>query len=155
VFDLVHELCHVLRHLRAGHDAIVELDEIGRDHEDAEETEASDFSGELLLGDPDRLAHAVVDAARGSGPAIWRNIAPIAEREGVNAGVLANYLAHRLDRENLYKNGWGAAAKLQRGDTGAPDTARQLLLDRLDWERLTDDDALVLTGALNDAEEER
>ncbi len=153
VFDLGHELCHVLRHLRAGHDAIIELGEIGHEYDDDEETEASEFSGELLLGDPDRLAHSVVNAARESGPAIWRNVAPVAQREGVNAGVLANYLAYRLDRENIFKDGWGAAANLQRNDTRAPEAARRLLLEHLDWTRLTGDDALVLTGALAGAEE--
>lgn len=152
VFDLGHEVCHVLRHLRPGHDAIVELEEIGRDH-DAEETEASDFSGELLLGDPDRLAHAVVDAAGSQGNRIWRHIGPVATREQVNPGVLANYLAHRLDRENVFKGGWGAAANLQQGDTDAPATARGLLFEHLDFGRLTDDDAQVLTGALGRDEE--
>lgn len=152
VFDLGHELCHVLRHLRAGHEAIIELDEIGRDHYD-EEADASDFAGELLLGDPDRLAHAVVNAAGADGRRIWDKIAPVAQREEVNAGVLANYMAHRLDRESIFKAGWGAAANLQRGDTDAPSTARALLLERLDWSRLTEDDAQVLAGALRSDEE--
>lgn len=152
VFDLGHELCHVLRHLRAGHDAIVELEEIGRDH-DAEEAEASEFSGKLLLGDADRLAHAVVNAAGGQGNRIWRNIGAVAASEQVNPGVLANYLAHRLDREGIFKGGWGAAANLQHGDTDAPATARTLLLEHLDFGRLTDDDAQVLTGALDREED--
>lgn len=152
VFDLGHELCHVLRHLRAGHDAIIELDEIGRDH-DEEEVEASDFAGEALLGEPDRLAHAVVEAAGGRGNRIWAAIAPVARTEDVDAGVLANYVAHRLDREDIYKGGWAAAANLQRGDTGAPATARSLLLEHLDWQQLAKDDAQVVAGALHLDEE--
>ena len=152
VFDLGHELAHVRRHLGPAHDAIVELEEIGRDHHDREETEASDFSGELLLGDPDRLAHAVVRAAGGQGTRIWASIATVAAQEQVNPGVLANYLAHRLDRENISKAGWGAAANLQQGDTDAPATARRLLLEHLDLDRLADDDAQILTGALGPGE---
>jgi transcriptional regulator with XRE-family HTH domain len=153
VFDLGHELFHVLHHLDAGRDAIIEFEEIGHEQHDAEEEASSDFSETLQLGDADRLAQAVVSAAGGNGQRIWKQVEPIATREGVHPGVLANYMAYRLAHQGI-SQGWGAAANLQREDQSAPQTARRLLLEHIRWERLTDDDALVLEGALSDADEE-
>jgi transcriptional regulator with XRE-family HTH domain/Zn-dependent peptidase ImmA (M78 family) len=147
VFDLGHEICHVLRHLGGGREGIVEIQEIGESDEE-EEVEASEFSGVLLLGDPDRLAHQVVDTAKGKGPRIWRAVDAVAEEEGVDRGVLANYLAYRLDNEGIFKGGWGAAAKLQQGEDRAEEIVREALDTRLDWNALTADDSEILAASL-------
>lgn len=154
VFDLGHEVCHVVRHLRPDTPAIVEFEEIGRAGEDEEEeVEASDFAGELLLGDPEALANLVVRAAGGATERLRSALPRVAAREDVDVGVLANYVAHRISSEQGNQRVWGVAANLQTGTEGAPALARALLEERLDWSRLSDDDAAVLRGALQDEEE--
>jgi transcriptional regulator with XRE-family HTH domain/Zn-dependent peptidase ImmA (M78 family) len=151
VFDLGHELCHVVRHLRSETPAIVEFEEIGQAREDEqEEVEASDFAGELLLGDPDAIAQQVVSAAGGATERLRSAVPRVAAREGVDVGVLANYMAYRISSEQGNHAVWGVASNLQSGSKGAADTARRLLKERLDWGRLTDDDAAVLSGALEE-----
>lgn len=151
VFDLGHEICHIVRHLRPETPAIVEFEEIGlAGEEEQEEVEASDFAGELLLGDPDAIAHRVVAAAGGSTERLRSALPRVAAREGVDLGVLANYVAHRISSEQGNHLVWGVAANLQEGTEGAPAIARRLLEEHLDWTRLTDDDADVLRGALDE-----
>ncbi|MCW3101513.1 MAG: hypothetical protein JWL77_7131, partial [Chthonomonadaceae bacterium] len=147
-FDLGHEICHVVRHLGEAESAIVEFDEIGV-ADDAQEREASEFAGEILLGDPESLVQQVVRRAGGTGEALKGALPPVARQAGVDVGVLANYLAYRLQEEQSFDfNWWPVAARLQQGDREAPSVARDLLLDRLRWERLADDDAAILRAAL-------
>jgi Zn-dependent peptidase ImmA (M78 family) len=148
-FDLGHELCHVVQHLRLETPAIVEFEEIGRAGElEDEEVEASDFAGELLLGDPDAIAQKVVSAAGGATERLRSAVPRVAAREGVDVGVLANYMAYRISTEQRNQAVWGVANNLQSGGAGASETARRVLKEHLNWDRLTDDDAAVLNGAL-------
>lgn len=154
VFDLSHETGHVTKHLKPDAPAIIEFAEIGVGDED-EEIEASQFAGTLLLGDPEAMAQRVVDAARGRGPNLKAAVVKVAREAGVDAGVLANYIAYRLDLTPGFDFPfWSVAANLQQGDRDAPDVARRMLKERIDWDRLAEDDAWVLRGALADGEDE-
>jgi transcriptional regulator with XRE-family HTH domain/Zn-dependent peptidase ImmA (M78 family) len=154
VFDLGHEICHVVRHLSPDSPAIIEFDEIGANEED-EEVEASQFAGVLLLGDPDALAKRVVDVAGGHGPNLKRAVVRVAQEADVDVGVLANYIAYRLDLTPGFDFPfWSVAANLQEGDRDAPQIARRMLKQRIDWDGLAEDDAWVLRGALLDGEDE-
>ena len=147
-FDLGHELCHVVRHLDEGDPVIVEFDEIGVADDD-EEREASEFAGAVLLGDPEGLVQEVVRRAGGFGPALKHSVPIVAQQAGVDVGVLANYLAYRLQEEPSFDfNWWPVAADLQRGARTAPLIARDMLLERVRWERLTPNDAAILRAAL-------
>jgi transcriptional regulator with XRE-family HTH domain/Zn-dependent peptidase ImmA (M78 family) len=146
-FDLAHELRHVLGHLHPGQTAIIEFDVIGVNH-DEEEREASQFAGELLLDDAEDLFQEVVQHAGGKGPRLKAGVQAVSAKRGVDAGVLANALAWRLDLQDFPFPFWSVANNLQRGDTDAPSIARRLLEEHLDRAALTDDDALVLQGGL-------
>jgi transcriptional regulator with XRE-family HTH domain/Zn-dependent peptidase ImmA (M78 family) len=146
-FDLAHELRHVLRHLRADQTAVIELDAIGRSH-DEEESEASQFGSELLLEDSQMLLEEVVEHAGGFGPNLRKGLLAVSAKRDVDVGVLANALAWRLDQQHFEFPMWSVANKLQQGDTDAPSIARRILDEHLDRSALTDDDALVLAGAL-------
>ena len=147
-FDLGHELGHVALHLTRDNFAIVELDVIGRGRNDEEEDEATEFAGELLLGDPEALAHRAASAAGGIVDALKRTLPRVARDADVDLGVLANYMAFRLESEGTTERFWATAGSLQKGDADAHALARAILDEHLDWSRLTPDDALVLAGAL-------
>ena len=153
-FDLAHELRHVLGHLHPGQTAIIELDAIGQNHDD-EEAEASQFASELLLENSDTLLQEVVEHANGFGPHLRKGLLAVSAKHDVDVGVLANALAWRLDQQHFEFPMWSVANKLQQGDTDAPVIARRVLEEHLDRTALTEDDALVLQGALTlDQEEE-
>jgi len=152
-FDASHEALHVIRHLSAEQPAVVEFDEIGRSHAE-EEREASEFAGDVLLGpDPHGLAERAASAAGGVGQRLKGVLPAFAEREGVELGALANYLAFRLSSEDHGSVFWGVAAKLQRGEQNAYGLAHDLLESRLEWGRLEGDERLILEGALDRGEE--
>ncbi len=151
-FDLAHELRHVLSHLHPHQTAIIEFEAIGLSH-DEEESEASQFAGELLLEDAESLMQEVVQHAGGRGPRLKASVQAVSAKHGVDTGVLANALAWRLDLQNFPFPFWSVANNLQRGDTDAPGIARRLLEEHLDRAALTDDDTLVLQGALTLDEE--
>jgi transcriptional regulator with XRE-family HTH domain/Zn-dependent peptidase ImmA (M78 family) len=147
-FDLAHELGHVARHLEeAG--GVVESGEITPLGEpDGDEQEASDFAGEILLGDPDTLARILAQLTEGHLPRLKAQVRLLAEREHVESDALANYMAYRLAAEN--ENWWATAAKLQDESGQAQLLARTRLLERLDLARLAPDDRAILTSALQE-----
>lgn len=146
-FDLAHELGHVARHLDASTPSVVELTEINLvAAEDDDEQEANDFAGDLLLGNPDALAQELAQRTVGALPRLKGEVQNAARDHRVEADALANYMAWRLDLEG--ESWWGTAAKLQDASGRAPLLAREALLARIDWSRLTEDDAALLRAAL-------
>jgi len=147
-FDLAHEMGHLARHVDENSPSVVEVGEIRpvSDDED-DEQEASDFAGELLLGDPDRLAQELVARTERSLPRLKQEVKRLASESGVEVDALANYMAWRLAGEG--ENWWSTAAGLQDESGQAPVLALQMLRDRIDWSLLDDDDAALLSGALD------
>jgi Zn-dependent peptidase ImmA (M78 family) len=152
-FDLGHETGHVSRHLSAALPAVLELGEITPfgDAEstasDEQEEEASEFAGELLLGNPEALAERVVEVARGKVEWLKQAVATVATEAGVETDALANYIAYRLSRQG-FNDWWGVATNLQEAHQEAPEIARRELLERLDFDALADDDRDLLQAAL-------
>jgi transcriptional regulator with XRE-family HTH domain len=146
-FDLAHELAHVLRHLGEHQPAMVELEPIGEAIE-AEESEASEFASELLLGDSESLLHEVIAQAGGKGPRLKGAVTAVAAIHHVDAGTLANALAWRLQLQDFPFPFWSVATNLQSGERDAPELAAQMLDRHLRPERLAEDEALMLKGAL-------
>jgi transcriptional regulator with XRE-family HTH domain len=146
-FDLAHELAHVLRHLGARQPAVVELEPIGEASDD-EESEASEFANELLLGDSESLLHEVVAEAGNQGRRLKGAVAVVARNRDVDTGALANALAWRLQLDGFEFPFWSAAANLQSGERDAPGLAARVLERHLRPERLARDEALMLEGAL-------
>lgn len=152
-FDLGHELGHVARHLDEATPSIVELAEINPvAAANDDEQEANDFAGELLLGDPDALAQELAGRTSHALPRLKGEVQKAAQDHGVEVDALANYMAWRLDLEG--ESWWGTAARLQDESGTAPVRARAALLERIDWSRLTEDDAALLHAALDWSEEE-
>ncbi|HWH09668.1 MAG TPA: XRE family transcriptional regulator [Solirubrobacteraceae bacterium] len=146
-FDLGHELAHVSRHLDSTSGVVVEVTEVGRFSEDDDEQEANDFAGELLLGEPDSLARELADRTEHQLQRLKAEVQKLAAERDLATGSLANYMAYRLGAEG--EDWWATAAVLQDSDGTAAKIARQALLERLDRNRMTTEDAALLDAALD------
>jgi len=76
----------------------------------------------------------------------------VAAANHVRGDILANYMAFRLSLSNI--NWWGAASNLQVTDPRPWQIARQILLERVDFDRMATEDRAVLSRALDDTEED-
>jgi transcriptional regulator with XRE-family HTH domain len=152
-FDLGHELAHLARHVGLKNPAVVESQEIDPvESDDDDEQEASDFAGELLLGRPDQLAHELAERAEHSLPRLKQEVIRLAEERDIEVDALANYMAWRLSKEG--EDWWGTAGGLQDDSNRAFALAREMLISRVDWTQLDDDDSALLKAALTwEAEE--
>lgn len=72
----------------------------------------------------------------------------MAEKEGVEADALANYMAYRLSIQQL--DWWGAANNLQKTDPLPWVTARDILLEHVDLSYLNKFDRDLLMRAIDD-----
>lgn len=148
LFDLVHELSHVARHLSEHRSSIIEADEISPLEDDSgEEWEASSFASELLLfGRAEELAEISVKFAQHKVEFLKSAVLRVAAAEHVPVDVLANYLAYRLSMQNI--NWWGAANNLQITEPSPLEIARRFFLEYVNLDRLNPDDQDLLLRAV-------
>ena len=130
LFDLLHELYHASQHPDQDTFEVIEADETSDERRvSSEEVMASQFAGEVMLkGRADEIAKLCVAAAGGRVQRLTAIVPDIAERESVDVGALANYLAFRLSWQSI--NWWGAAANLQRSDDDPWEVARDVFFQR-------------------------
>ena len=96
LFDMAHELGHILLHLSENQSSIIEIDEISPFHESDEEWEASEFASNLLFGrDVEKLAELCVDVAQNKVEKLKSAVIQVAANEHVPVDLLANYIAFR------------------------------------------------------------
>ncbi len=127
---------------------MVEADPIERQDSDEEEA-ANDFADAVMLaGRAEELAEKCVEAAEGNVEWLKRVVPEVAEKEGVEADALANYMAYRLSIQQL--DWWGAANNLQKTDPLPWVTARDILLEHVDLSYLNKFDRDLLMRAIDD-----
>ena len=156
LYDLLHELKHVASHLRDERPLVIESAEISPlsdQYQDSdEEWEASEFASNVVLfGRAEELAQECVEMARGSVEQLKWAVERVAAIEHVPVDALANYLAFRLARQGL--RWWGAANNLQVTDPPPWQAAHDLLLERVELDRLSKPDCDLLLRALSEPEE--
>jgi hypothetical protein len=149
-FDLLHELDHAGSAPDSPEFAIVEEPIAERIRSSEGERAASRYAGDALLGGrAEQLAEECVEAARGSVERLKSVVPIVADKAGVGADVLANYLAFRLSLQDI--NWWGVAANLQPASTPQPwQVARDMLLRRADLGALNESDRILLTNAVSE-----
>ena len=146
--DLLHELWHAGNEPDLAEHPLIEESEMsdsrrGSPHERA----ASRFAGDVMLaGRAEELAELCVEEAKNSVEQLKLALPIVAEREGVTVDALANYMAFRLSLQGI--NWWGAATNLQRSSWEPICTPRDLLLERVDLNRLNEIDQNLLLRAL-------
>jgi cytidylate kinase len=148
VHDLLHEYFH------AASDPDLEEHPVIEDSETSvmrrtspEEVAASRFAGDVALGGrAEELAGICVEEALGSVERLKKAVARVAEREGIDVGALANYLAFRLSRQGI--NWWAAATNLQPAIPVPRCTPREMLLKNADLTCLNPVDRGILLRSL-------
>ncbi len=118
-FDLLHELYHASQHPELKEFSNIELSETSAERRlDQEELDANKFASEVLLGES---AGEYVDLCfkKAQGKVHWLKnaVTQVADRNGIDVGVLAYQVANRVEamsKESGKKvNWWGAANNLQ------------------------------------------
>jgi transcriptional regulator with XRE-family HTH domain/Zn-dependent peptidase ImmA (M78 family) len=150
LFDLAHELGHILQHLSEEQSSIIETDEISPFNESDEEWEASEFASNLLFGrDVEKLAELCVEVAQNKVEKLKSAVIQVAANEHVPIDILANYMAFRLNKTNNI-NWWGAANNLQITETSPWLISKQMLLKNIRRSNLSEEDFYMLLRALDE-----
>ncbi len=151
LFDLLHELWHAGEEPDQPERSLLELPETDPDRrQSTEEKHASMFAGNVVLaGRAEELVNIVLKETDGLIPRFKATVQKVADREGVSAASLANYIAFRLSLQG--QNWWGTANNLQ--PEGDPWTiTRDAFLLRCDFSQVTLTDRELLTRALEEPE---
>jgi transcriptional regulator with XRE-family HTH domain len=156
----LHDNLHEFRHAGEEPDqperTIIEAPETSPERRESdEEVEATMFASDVVLdGRAEELARLCVQATKRGGRGTGRlellsSVVPaIADREGVPADALANYIAFRLSLQG--ENWWGPAMNLQRTDEDPWRIARDILLEYVKLSRLSGPDRDLLARALTE-----
>jgi hypothetical protein len=152
-FDLLHELWHAAEQPGESEFTVIEsTQDAAAARESEAEARASLFAGAVALeGRAEALVKQCVDIAGGNIPMLSATVPRVATAAGVSVGLLANYLAFRLSLQG--EDWWGAAQNLQEGGEDPWEIARDELLKRVDFVRLSEPDRELLIKALTTVEE--
>lgn len=148
IHDFFHELRHAGEDPSASEFENVDLELLPKERrESPEEQAATIFAGDVVLdGRAEALAEECVKEARGSVERLKGVVPRVATENGVPTDALANYMAFRLALQGI--NWWGASTNLQATDEEPWQEARDFLIDRLDFSRLSEVDLVILLRAL-------
>jgi len=146
--DLLHELWHAGNEPELEEHPLIEEHEMSASRRQSQhEVAASRFAGDVMLaGRAEDLAELCVQEANNSVEQLKQVLPAVAQKEGVAVDTLANYMAFRLSLQGI--NWWGVATNLQRGALKQPHTPRDLLLERVDLNRLNVVDQNLLLRSL-------
>ena len=146
--DLLHELWHAGNEPELEEHPVIEESETSDYRSNSrQEVAATQFAGDVMLsGRAEELVELCVRTAQNSVERLKQTLPRVARREGVAVDALANYMAFRLALQGI--NWWGAATNLQRVGWELPCTPRDVLLERIDLNRLNEVDQDLLLRAL-------
>jgi transcriptional regulator with XRE-family HTH domain len=149
LYDLLHELAHLLKGHVTDDVAVIEEQPISPDVEDPQEDEANEWAEDAIFDGNSEVIEAACAKECGGNLRLLKHVVPrIAARFNVNCGALANYMAYRLASE--HKDWWGAAKNLQPTTEKPFETARSVLIQRAQFDRLNPVDRDLLMRALGD-----
>jgi ribosome-binding protein aMBF1 (putative translation factor) len=150
IVDILHEFRHAGEDPNAAEFTVVEETEIlTSDQKPEAERVATEFAITVALkGHGEALITECVKTA--SGKVEWLKSAclRVAERHDVDVGVLANYLAYRLQSKDI--NWWPTAATFQADGDKARDLARRSFFKHVNLSLLNDLDRQLLENALQE-----
>ncbi len=148
--DLLHELFHAARFPdRPNHEVVEEPETSDIRREDPEERQATWFASLVATrGRAEELFAAAVAEVDGDLQRLKSAVARQATASGVDVGVVANYVAHRLSLQGV--NWWSAAANLQDRSLDPLEAARDAFFRRFEFSRLDATGLELLQLALHD-----
>jgi transcriptional regulator with XRE-family HTH domain len=146
--DLFHEVRHAGENPEQETFSVLEASDTAKERRTSpEEQAASEFAGEVILGGrSDELALMCAAAANKQVERLKAVVPQMAKREGVRVDALANYMAFRLSLDGI--NWWPTASVLQGENVRPWQTARDILLEHIDFSRLNEVDQSLLQQAL-------
>lgn len=150
LFDLLHDFCHATQRPEDSDNAVIELPPNDPARlEDPDEMAANEFASDVTVaGQGDLLWDAAAEATEGKLPKLKAVLPKIARKVGVELGVAAYYMAHRLTTYG--ENWWGAASNLQPEDEQPWLVARDLLLENVDMQSMAPTDCKLIQAALRE-----
>jgi transcriptional regulator with XRE-family HTH domain/Zn-dependent peptidase ImmA (M78 family) len=150
-FDLFHEFWHATLHQSTKGNQIIEIEDFSdlkTDSISKEEREASLFAGAVLLGrSPDKLVRMCLKEANNDLAKLKQAVKKVAQTEDVPVDVLANCVAFRLSQEG--HDWWGPAENLQEQKTDIPEIVKDILLEYINLDTISQLDLELLTRALD------
>ncbi len=151
LFDLLHELAHIILGHVTDNTSIIEEQPIALENTGDDEDKASEWAEDALFdGESEAIEEACTRACKGDLRQLRGVLGPVAETFNVNLGVLANHMAHRLASEG--EDWWGTAHNLQTEGADPYDMARLELLRRIDLQNLNSIDKELLMRAITEEE---
>lgn len=149
LFDLLHELFHASQYPELETFSVIEADETAVERRESdEEISANQFAENIIFdGQANELAKKCVAKANKNIAMLSIAVSKVANEEGVDAGMLANYLAHRLSRKGI--NWWGSAQNLQNKKQNAWEIAKKIFLKRFPLKQSDDIDQILVNNAIN------
>jgi transcriptional regulator with XRE-family HTH domain/cytidylate kinase len=146
--DLLHEYFHAASNPDLEDYPVIEESETSEARRKSpEEIAASSFAGNVMLdGRAEELAALCVDSAKGSVERLKTAVQRVADREAIDVGALANYMAFRLSQQGI--NWWAAATNLQSPISDSRCTPREMLLKNADLTSLNPVDRGILLRSL-------
>ena len=150
LFDLIHEVRHAaLNPEQMNFDILEDADNINSQTPiSAEEKDANIFAGQVLLkGKAIQLANEAIDLAEAKTERLKSAVIDIANREGIEPGTLANYLAFQLMAQHNTP-WWGVANNLQPVQPDIWQTARKVLFENARFTDLPEVEKELLLNAL-------
>lgn len=148
LFDLLHELKHAAQYPDHDNFAVIEAPDLAEERtKSGDEEDASCFAGDVILSNrSEELAKKCVSEADGRVEGLKKAVTKIAKNENVPVDSLANYLAFRLSLQGI--NWWGAASNLQNYESDPWEIARDIFLEKFEFDNLNDIDRDILMQAL-------
>jgi ribosome-binding protein aMBF1 (putative translation factor)/Zn-dependent peptidase ImmA (M78 family) len=147
LFDLFHEYWHAAQ--SKNDQQMIEIEDFSDISK--EEREASLFSGAVLLGrSPDKLVRMCLKEAKNDLAKLKQAVKKIASEEKIPVDILANCVAYRLAQEG--HDWWGPAENLQEHKTDIPEIVRDILLEYVNLDTISQLDLELLTRALDYSE---
>ncbi|WP_148701800.1 XRE family transcriptional regulator [Candidatus Nitrososphaera evergladensis] len=152
MFDLLHEVWHAAQDSKQK--IHIASDPGAPEYSSQEEIVANLFAAAVLLGkNPQRLAELCRDVSSGDRSRMKEAIRIVAEKEGVRADILANYVAFRYSMEGD-DSLWGIAENLQRKITQDPkEIMLNIFLEYADLGSLSLPDLDLLQQAIRPGEQ--
>jgi transcriptional regulator with XRE-family HTH domain len=148
--DLLHEMFHAGRFPEDPDFEVIEESETAESRRtDPEEIQATWFASLVSTnGQAEELFKAIISETDGDLRFLKSAVARKATATGLDAGVVANYVAHRLSLQG--ENWWGTAANLQDRSIDPLDVARNTFFRRFDFSKLDTTALELLQLALHD-----
>ena len=152
LFDMLHELAHVILGHVAEDRAIIESHAIENkvtDPGDDEELAANEWARNVLFGGRDQeIEQACIEACDGNLRLLSSALPSVATRYGMDVGILANHMAWRLSAQG--ENWWGPAQNLQRNESAPLPEAAHELCSRLNFSIMSPTDRALILRAISE-----